>query len=135
MKAKPGQTVQFVPNYVPASGDLINVSVHYLENDKAVTVPAQQWILDNSTKSPMKQPWIFAGSRFLKDPDNVNAPPFYTANNGEIISLSNFVDSMLDLPIASSSQGAELQFRTNTGKIPRLKSQVYVILEKGNKDL
>ncbi len=133
--AKPGSPVQFVnpktgeEDYKPASGDKIKVLVHYKKGGKLHTHPAQEWITDLKTKKPMAHEWVFAGSRLFKDPDNPNAPPYYTANNGEVIAISNFPDSMLDLPVPVSRDNAELNFVAATEKIPPLLSKVWVILE------
>jgi hypothetical protein len=133
--AKVGKPVQFIddkgePNYKPASGDKIKVSVSYTLDGKPQSHLAQEWILDKRTKKPMAHQWVFAGSRFVKNPD---APPtepdYYCANNGEVICLSNFVDSMLDLPVEISRENADLNFDAITAKIPPLGSMVWVILE------
>ncbi|OWK45069.1 YdjY domain-containing protein [Fimbriiglobus ruber] len=133
--AKPGSPVQFVnqktdePEYKPATGAKINVTVHYRRDGQLRTHPAQEWIRDQKTKKPMAHQWVFAGSRFVKNPDRPNDPPFYTANNGEVIAISNFVDSMLDLPVEVSRDNADLTFDAMTDKIPPLLSKVWVILE------
>ena len=57
------------------------------------------------------------------------SPEYYCANNGEIICLSNFVDSMLDLPVEVSKDEVDLHFEPITAKIPPLKSKVWLILE------
>ncbi|WP_162656545.1 YdjY domain-containing protein [Tuwongella immobilis] len=128
--AKPGSPVQFVPTYQPANGSKVDVSIAMNDKDgKLKQLSAREWIRNIRTKKDMDQLWVFAGSRFLKNPDDPKMPPYYTANNGEIISLSNFVDSMLDLPVKSSRETADLLFEAQTEKIPPLATTVYVILE------
>jgi hypothetical protein len=133
--AKPGSPAQFVnpktgeEDYKPASGDKIKVLVHYKKGGKLHTHPAEEWITDLKTKKPMTHEWVFAGSRLFKDPDNPDAQPFYLANNGEVIAISNFVDSMLDLPVPVTGDNAQLNFAAATDKIPPLLSKVWVILE------
>lgn len=130
-----GKPVQFInpksgeQEYKPASGQKIRVLIHHSANGKTVTVPAQEWIMDKKTKKPMTHDWVFAGSRFVKDPDRPQDLPYYCANNGEVICISNFVDSMLDLPVEVSREAADLQFDALSAKIPPLRSQVWVILE------
>lgn len=134
-----GTPVQFLDpktgdaKYKAASGQTIRVLVNYTLKGKAHTHPAQEWILDKKTKKPMAHEWVFAGSRFVKDPERPNAPDYYTANNGEVICISNFGDSMLDLPIAVSREANELQFDAMLAKIPPLGSKVWVILEPVSK--
>lgn len=112
--AKFGKTVRFVPEYVPASGDTIKVTVTYNLDGKLLTKPAQYWIQNLRSKKDMEHDWVFAGSRFFKAPDDPDRPEYYCANNGEVISIANFTDSMLDLPVKSSKEQSELGFIANT---------------------
>jgi hypothetical protein len=127
--AKKGSTVKFVPKYQPASGDSIKVTVTYYKDGKLLNKPAQYWVQNMRTKKEMEHGWVFAGSRFFQAPDDPDKPPYYCANNGEVISIANFADSMLDLPVPSSRELAELGFRTYTERIPPLKTKVIVTLE------
>ena len=127
--AKPGTTVKFSPRYLPATGDVIKVSVTYYKDGKLLTKPAQSWVYNLATKKEMEPNWVFAGSRFFKFPDEPERQPFYCANNGEVIAISNFSDSMLDLPVKSSKEEAELNFKAFTERIPPLKTKVLVSLE------
>jgi len=133
-KAEVGKPVQFVnpktqeSEYKPASGQRIKVEVCYHKGGKVVTERAQEWILDQHTKKPMTHEWVFAGSRFVKDPDRPNDPEYYCANNGEVIAISNFVDSMLDLPVEVGREEKDLYFKGVEKKIPPLGTKVWVIL-------
>lgn len=132
---KPGSPVQFVDPktqeeaYKPASGTTIDVKVHYRKEGQLHTHPAQDWIRDISTKKPMSHRWVFAGSRFIKNPDRPNDPDYYSANNGELISISNFMDSMLEVPVEVTRDDASLSFVAWTERLPTLLSKVWVILE------
>jgi hypothetical protein len=77
----------------------------------------------------MAHDWVFAGSKLFKDPERPNATPFYMANNGEFISLANFPDSMLELPVNSPKDAANLIFEIDTKKIPPLKTPVIITFE------
>jgi hypothetical protein len=133
--AKPGHTVQFIDlktmeeKYTPATGEKIKVTVNYNLQGKPFLHEAQDWIKDTKTKKPMKHGWVFAGSRFAKFPDNPDAPEYYCANNGEIIAISNYVDSMLDLPIRISDSNDELMFEAFAEKVPAAGTPVWVIME------
>jgi hypothetical protein len=127
--AKPGSTVKFSPKYAPATGDVIKVSVTYYKDGKLLTKPAQSWVYNVNTKKEMEHDWVFAGSRLFKFPDEPERQPFYCANNGEVIAISNFPDSMLDLPVKSSKEEAELSFKAFTERIPPLRTKVLVTLE------
>jgi hypothetical protein len=132
--AKVGKPVQFVDpktleaEYKPASGQRVRVEVCYQKGGQVVTERAQEWILDQNTKKPMAHDWVFAGSRFVKDPDRPNEPEYYCANNGEVIAISNFVDSMLDLPVEVGREASDLYFKAVEKKVPPLGSKVWVIL-------
>ena len=54
-RAKPGSPVQFEPKFAPAHGSTIKVTLRYKKDDKLVTVPAQEWILDSASKKPLKE--------------------------------------------------------------------------------
>ncbi len=141
---KVGKPVQFVnpktleAEYKPASGQKVGVQVVFHKGGKVTTERAQEWILDQNTKRPMAHDWVFAGSRFVKDPDRPKEPEYYTANNGEVIAISNFVDSMLDLPVEVGREERDLYFKAIEKKIPPVGSKVWVILtpiaEKEKKD-
>lgn len=142
--AQVGKPVQFVnpktmeAEYKPASGQRINVEVCYQKGGKVITERAQEWILDQNTKKPMAHDWVFAGSRFVQDPDRPKDPQYYCANNGEVIAISNFVDSMLDLPVEIGREERDLYFKAMEKKIPPFGSKVWVILtpmsDKNKKD-
>jgi hypothetical protein len=128
--AKPGTPVKFVPEYKAATGDTIRVTLTYVKDGKLqMNKPAQSWIQHVKTKKDMEHDWVFAGSRFFKFPDEPDRPPYYCANNGEIISIANFSDSMLDLPVRSSKEAAELGYVANKERIPPLKTKVIVTME------
>jgi hypothetical protein len=139
MGLNPGATAQFVnaktgePDYKPARGPSVTVLVHYSRGGQLLTHPAQEWIRDVKTKKPMSHDWVFAGSRFLQDPEQPTKAPYYAANNGEVIGISNFVDSMLDIPVNITQDNAELNFDIHTDKVPALQSKVWVILEPAKK--
>jgi hypothetical protein len=129
-KAVPGSPVVFHPDYKPASGTRIKVTLTYREKGKVKTVPAGEWIKDKTTNKDMAHDWVFAGSKLLKDPDNPAAPPAYTAHHtGEYICLANFPDSIMDLPVKSPKDLADLIFEINTPRIPPLRTPVIVTLE------
>jgi hypothetical protein len=133
--AKPGAPTQFVnpktemAEYKPATGSKVNVGVHYRHKDKLHTHPAQDWIWDTKKKASMHHGWVFAGSVFIKDPDNPNAKPHYGANAGDIFSISNFPYSTLEIPAPISKDEAQLTYEAKTDRIPPIGSKVWVLLE------
>ena len=114
--------------YKPASGTTIKITLTYYKDGKLHTEPARHWVRDVQTRKEMAHDWVFAGSR-LYTRDEPDAKPYYCANNGDVISIANSVESMLDLPIKSSDKNAELAFEPYRGRIPPLRTKVLVTLE------
>ncbi len=65
----------------------------------------------------------------MDNPLEKDKPPLYAANSGDVICVSNFAEAMLDLPINSSKNNAELEFEAFTERIPPVGTPVTVILE------
>lgn len=138
--AKKGAPTQFVdpkteePKYKAATGTKIEILVHYTKGGKAFTHPVQEWVLDrektkkNKKDTVIPHGWVFAGSMDIKDPCFPNKPPFYAANSGDIISISNFPYSMLEIPVEISKDDANLTYEARTDKIPAQFSKVWLIL-------
>jgi len=132
-KATPGKTVQFKEDgtVVPPTGTPIKVTLTYKDKDKnkTVTVPGRDWIRDFKTKKSLDVDWVFAGSQLLENPLEKDKPPLYAANGGDVICVSNFEGAMLDLPVNSSKNNAELEFEAFTERIPPIGTAVTLILE------
>jgi hypothetical protein len=126
--AKPGSPVRFQPKFTPPSGTTIKVMLEYSVDGKSKSHPAQRWIRNMKTLKELDSDWIFAGSRLYKDPDDPKKPPYYTANSGDVICVSNFTEAMLDLPASSPKDNGELSFEAWTDRIPPHKTPVTVIL-------
>lgn len=130
-KATPGKTVQYKEDgtVVPPTGTKIKVTLTYKDKDKTKTVSGRDWVRDLKTKKSLTVDWVFAGSQFLENPLEKDKPPLYAANAGDVICVSNFEGAMLDLPINSSKNNAELEFEAFTERIPPVGTSVTVILE------
>lgn len=76
---------------------------------------------------PLEHDWIFAGSHIMADPNS--GEDFYVADrSGEIVCVSNFPTAMIDLPVESSSDNANLGFEAAAENIPAKGTQVRIIL-------
>lgn len=127
--AEEGSPVSFHPKFRAASGTKIKISVQYKDkNGKLRTVSAQSWIKNMKTEKALDSDWVFAGSHLV---DNPLAPgkKHYLANDGDVICVSNFETALLDLPIKSPQDAADLIFNAFTERIPPLETKVTVILE------
>jgi hypothetical protein len=126
---EPGSPVTFRPEYKAATGSVIRITLMYEKDGKKLSVPAQDWVRDTKSMKALAHDWVFAGSRFVPDPLDKNKPPIYLANEGDVICVSNFESALLDLPIESSKQNADVQFEAFTENIPPDGTKVAVCLE------
>jgi hypothetical protein len=126
--AEVGNVVQWVPEFKPASGTEIDVTVEWLDDQgKQQSARAQDWIRNVQTGRAMEHPWVFAGSRFWTDEET--GRQYYQAEGGDFICVSNFSTAMLDIPIASSQSNDELAFEAFTEHIPPLRTPVRLVLK------
>jgi hypothetical protein len=132
VNAKEGKPMVVEPEFIPASGDKININLRWKdEADKQQECPAQDWVWDMSVskedaKKPMSTHWVFAGSKMITDDEGKN---HYLANEtGDLFGLSNFVGSILDIPIQSTAVNADLLFGCFTDRIPPKDTLVTIIL-------
>ncbi len=145
--AEPGKPMQQpteqTPHFIPPSGDEIEIKVRW--KDKAGKVQetlAQDWILDIAKskrndaakegeeewleKKAMSTHWVFTGSMMYKDDAGKN---HYVADeSGELFGLSNFVGSILDVPVKSSAENVNLLFACYTERIPEFDTPLTLIL-------
>ena len=125
--AKPGRPVQYDPVYQPATGDEIEVEVIWRgEDGKVVRRRAQEMIQHVKTQEAMKHPWVFAGSGFWQEEEG--GQRYYMAEGGELICLSNFSTAMMDLPVESPRDNADLLYQAFTDHIPEIGTKVRVVL-------
>jgi len=127
--AEPGKPVQFVPKFMPPSGAPIKISLEYEDKGKKTRRPASEWVRNRKTQKDLEHDWVFAGSRLFPDPEDNTKKPFYGANDGDVICVSNFDTALLDLPVDSSKDNDDLSYEANTERIPELETPVLIILE------
>lgn len=122
-----GKPVQFDPKYVPANGPVVDVWVLWRDKDgKNQKVKAQEWIKHTKTGKPMTYDFVFGGSGFWTDEETKTT--YYQADAGDLICVSNFPTAMLDIPVASSQDNADLQFEAFTERIPEKGTKVRLVL-------
>ena len=128
-RGEPGSPVTFRPEYKAATGSVIRITLMYEKDGNKLSVPAQDWVRETKSMKALAHDWVFAGSRFVPDPLDKNKPPIYLANEGDVICVSNFESALLDLPIESSKQNADVQFEAFTENIPPDGTKVAICLE------
>lgn len=125
--AKKGRPVQYTPEFIPPEGEKITVHLRWLDSDGTLhDVRAQEWIRKAESDEEMSVPWVFTGGSIGKDP---NGKSYYLADmTGELIGVSNFAGTILDVPIESSAQNDELLFEPFTERIPPIGTAVTLVL-------
>jgi hypothetical protein len=125
--AEQGRPVRFEPEYRPATGQPIEVTVHWTDaQGKRRAARAQDFVRNVRTRKPLEHPWVFAGSGFWESPDT--GERYYLAEGGELICVSNFPSALLDLPIESTDANEELLYEAFTENIPPVGTEVAVVL-------
>lgn len=125
--AEQGRPVRFEPEYRPATGQIIEVTVHWTDaQGKRRAARAQDFIRNVRTRKPLEHPWVFAGSGFWESPDT--GERYYLAEGGELICVSNFPSALLDLPIESTDANEELLYEAFTENIPPVGTEVALVL-------
>jgi hypothetical protein len=122
-----GSPVKYEPKFTPPSGTKIDIMVYWTDDKgQQHKARAQDWVRDVKTKKPMEYDWVFAGSGFYVDEETKKK--YYMAEAGDFICVSNFGDSMLDLPIESTSDNDDLMFEALTENIPPKGTKVTVVM-------
>ena len=131
VNANEGKPMQMKPVFIPATGSKIDITLRW--KDESGTLhesPAQDWVWDMSSpenaKKRMTTHWVFSGS--MEYQDDVGAYRFLANETGELFGLSNFVGSILDVPIESSADNTKLQFGCFTECIPPVDTLVTIVL-------
>lgn len=127
--AEPGSPVRYEPKYRAPTGQPIRVSVQYEKDGKQIVEAAQSWVRNVKTGQTLASDWVFAGSRLMDDPLDKDKPKIYLANDGELICVSNFEEAMLDLPVQSSKDNADLSFETFAERVPPIGTKLAILLE------
>lgn len=125
--AKPGTPVQYLPNFIPATGQRIRIWVCFYDGkDQFQAIDARRWVRKAGTEEQMETDWVFAGSGFWKDPSD--GREYYRADGGDMICVSNFSTAMLDVPFASSAEANDLLFAPFSKRIPVRGTPVRLVL-------
>lgn len=131
--AKKGHPVRYEPKFVPPDGEKIAILARWKEdNGQVCELPAAEMVRDAETGTPLSTPWVFTGSVTGKDKEGKS---YYLANiTGELIGVSNFAGTILDVPFESTSDNENLVFEPNTEKIPPVGTEVTLILSLDEKE-
>ena len=131
---KPGNPVQFQPEYKPATGVPLDIKLRYIDpSGNNQIVPAREWVKKSMTNKTLEATWVFAGSRLVPNTIDSKSPPYFLANDGDLISISNFESALIDVSVKISSANSDLGYEPMTEKIPKLGTNVAILIEAKDK--
>jgi hypothetical protein len=124
--AEPGHPVRFLPKFEPPAGTPIAIDLEWLEGGKPRHADARHWVRDERGKLDLDKDWVFAGSELIEDPQTKK--PYYTADDGDLFTVANFANAILDLPFASTASDADRSYVAHTDRIPPRGTVVTMVL-------
>ena len=125
--AEPGRPVRFQPKFEPPTGSKIDIELQWKDSKgKLQHAKAREWVKQARSGKVLKVDWVFAGSYEGEDPETKEK--FYAADSGDLFSVSNFPSAILDLPLSSSADNADLVFIANSDAVPPEGTKVLVIM-------
>jgi biopolymer transport protein ExbD len=118
------------PLVLPPRGPKLTLTVRWTDEKNVVhEMPAQELLstrqADPNDKNPPQMPdhWVFVGSYVA--PNGM----YLADREGEMISVSNFGASVIDVPFESSDKNDRLSYRANTEKIPAKGTAVELVIQ------
>ena len=116
----------------PARGPQVAVSIVTTVDGKAVETPANQWVIDRGTGSPMVGDWwIFTGSVIGEagiDPDQQGDTGYHADSSGTVISIVHFGDDVLARDTQATQHSDAQGWGPNTQLIPPVDTEVVIRL-------
>ena len=114
--AEPGHPVRFRPEFQPPTGTPIAIDLEWEQEAQARRANAKQWVKEERGGKPLDRDWVFAGSELIVDPQT--KATYYAAQDGDLITVANFPNAIIDLPFASSANDVDRVYVANTPAIP-----------------
>jgi hypothetical protein len=126
---EPGKPARFDPEFAPASGPAIEVTLSYTLDGKEKTVRGQEWIRNQQNDKEMDCGWVFAGSILAPDLFDEKGPKRYLANDGgDLIAVVNLPSAVIDLTVRSLKNPDDRSFEAWTERVPPEGTPVVVTL-------
>jgi hypothetical protein len=118
----PSQWDEAAGRYVPADGDLVDLTVEWVQDGVERSAPAMSWVRQREyARTPIDRPWVFAGSIRLRDGG------LAADRTGSGVALVDIPDSLLSLTFDYSSRNAELWCEVNSPEIPPVGTPVQLV--------
>jgi len=111
---------------IPPRGPSLTVRLRWTDAEgRLQEADASQWLSPvGPEKTDPPEAWVFVGSDLLGDDS------YWADSSGEMVSVSNFPSSVIDVPFPSNEKGP-LLFAANTDVIPPVGTDVEVIIAAG----
>lgn len=124
---EPGHPVRYRPEFAPPEGPAIAINAEWVDGDgKPQTADARSFVRDEASGKPLSVHWVFVGSMEIDRPGLEQ--PLYAADGGDLITVANFPEAILDLPIVSTADDQALNYVANTPSLPPLGNFITLIL-------
>jgi len=109
---------------IPPKGGELTVHLRWRdENGQDKSCRADRWLWQAQEDAPAElDRWVFVGSDILPD------GAYWADGSGDVLSVSNFSSSVIDVPFTSSNDDTQLIYVTNTDAIPEIGTKVEVII-------
>ena len=116
---------------VDATGDRIQLSVLWRQDEQMVETPVNEMIVDRRTEAVMAENvFVFAGSELRRLTDDPNDEPLYSADrSGNVVTLVTFPDEMATVPSAASSANEMVDWYASPDTIPPIGTPVTLRFE------
>lgn len=131
VEGKPGKPVQWEPDYVPATGSIIEVKVTWTDSTsgRQVTRWGKELVRDFRSGTGLANDWVFGGSILEQDPESGES--YYYADSGPLLCVSNFATATIDINVPSTATDGGLVYEAHTENLPARGTKVYLRLTPG----
>jgi len=112
------------PVFLPPAGAKLALTVRWTDAKGARReAPVSDWLIEGASRAaPKALSWVFVGSAILDDGS------YWGDGEGHHVSLANFASSVIDVPFASSSKTAMLEFCPNRDAMPPKGTPVELVI-------
>lgn len=123
---EPGKPVRFdekADQWLPPSGQRLDVLIRYEDNGRPREVAAEEWLLDvKNDKPPGAIAWVFAGSM-------TNSEGEFAADiEGTVITVVDFPTAVIAPAALHTSDDSQLWLRANKDAIPPVKTPGTIVI-------
>ena len=113
--------------FLPPQGAELSVRLRWKDTKAVVRdTDASDWLEQSGMKTretPLPKKWVFVGS------DITPGGTYWADDDGDVISVSNFAASVIDVPFESSRTDRVVTYRIRKGVVPPKGTAVEVIIE------